>query len=595
MVAFKKDIYRVIKANKIRFITLISIIAIGICFVTGVGGISNKVKNSFNEYYHSSNVADIIIKSKLETGIKEADLAKLDNYSNITYESLTQVDLKDENTRYYVYDFDSDINKITLKEGKYPSNNLEIVVEESNKDSSLNIGDTYTLYGTSYTVVGIVSNPLLSGKSGEFNQITNEYLDNIIYLSKEYNPFGAYLISTDIYIHIDTNYSYFSNKYKSLRDDVKLELEREFSTESFSILTLDENMSYAFLVNICDKVDVIALLFPIFFILVVALVTLTNMSRLVDEERKSIGCLKSLGYSNSKIEFKYLTFAFVSTLIGTLIGLISGVFIIPNIVYDAFGGVFYMPAMTHKVSYSIGLITSIFMVVITLLVTHYSTKKHTEEIPANLFRQKALNNGKQILLEHTKLFNKLSFKYKATIRNMFRYKSRFYMIVVSIALATLLVMAGLGLYDVADQEIVINGFKIDSNDTIKVISIAIIVFALLLSVLVLYNLTTMNIGERVREVATLKVLGYNTQEVKGFIYREIFITALIGVIVGIPLGITFLDVVFRMMVFGGVESIKVTSYILAFGISLVFIVIVFLLTQNKIKKINMNTSLKSID
>ncbi len=595
MVAFKKDIYRVIKANKIRFITLISIIAIGICFVTGVGGISNKVKNSFNEYYHSSNVADIIIKSKLETGIKEADLAKLDNYSNITYESLTQVDLKDENTRYYVYDFDSDINKITLKEGKYPSNNLEIVVEESNKDASLNIGDTYTLYGTSYTVVGIVSNPLLSGKSGEFNQITNEYLDNIIYLSKEYNPFGAYLISTDIYIHIDTNYSYFSNKYKSLRDDVKLELEREFSTESFSILTLDENMSYAFLVNICDKVDVIALLFPIFFILVVALVTLTNMSRLVDEERKSIGCLKSLGYSNSKIEFKYLTFAFVSTLIGTLIGLITGVFIIPNIVYDAFGGVFYMPEMTHKVSYSIGLITSIFMVVITLLVTHYSTKKHTEEIPANLFRQKALNNGKQILLEHTKLFNKLSFKYKATIRNMFRYKSRFYMIVVSIALATLLVMAGLGLYDVADQEIVINGFKIDSNDTIKVISIAIIVFALLLSVLVLYNLTTMNIGERVREVATLKVLGYNTQEVKGFIYREIFITALIGVIVGIPLGITFLDVVFRMMVFGGVESIKVTSYILAFGISLVFIVIVFLLTQNKIKKINMNTSLKSID
>ncbi len=595
MVAFKKDIYRVIKANKIRFITLISIIAIGICFVTGVGGISNKVKNSFNEYYHSSNVADIIIKSKLESGIKEADLAKLDNYSNITYETLTQVDLKDENTRYYVYDFNSDINKITLKEGKYPSNNLEIVVEESNKDASLNIGDTYTLYGTSYTVVGIVSNPLLSGKSGEFNQITNEYLDNIIYLSKEFNPFGTYLISTDIYIHIETNYSYFSNKYKSLRNDVKFKLESEFSTDSYSILTLDENMSYAFLVNICDKVDVIALLFPIFFILVVALVTLTNMSRLVDEERKSIGCLKSLGYSNSKIEFKYLTFAFVSTLIGTLIGLITGVFIIPNIVYDAFGGVFYMPAMTHKVSYSIGLITSIFMVVITLLVTHYSTKKHTEDIPANLFRQKALNNGKQILLEHTKLFNKLSFKYKATIRNMFRYKSRFYMIVVSIALATLLVMAGLGLYDVADQEIVINGFKIDSNDTIKVISIAIIVFALLLSVLVLYNLTTMNIGERVREVATLKVLGYNTQEVKGFIYREIFITALIGVIVGIPLGITFLDVVFRMMVFGGVESIKVTSYILAFGISLVFIVIVFLLTQNKIKKINMNTSLKSID
>lgn len=500
-----------------------------------------------------------------------------------------------ENIRYYVYNFDSKVNKITLKDGHLPTNTSEIVVEESNKDTALKIGDSYTLYSTTYKVVGIVSNPLLTSKSGELNQITNSYLDNIIYFSNTYNPFKDYLISTDVYIHIDTNLSYFSNKYKTLKNNINDELETYFNSNNYSILTLDENLSYAFLSNICDKVDVIALLFPIFFILVVALVTLTNMSRLVDEERKSIGCLKSLGYSNSKIEFKYLTFAFVSTLIGTLIGLISGVFIIPNIVYDAFGGVFYIPQMTHKISYTVGLITSILMILITLLVTHYSCKKHTKEIPANLFRQKALNNGKKILIEDTKLFNKLSFKYKATVRNMFRYKSRFYMIVVSIALATLLVMAGLGLYDVADQDIVINGFKIDSNDTIKVISVAIIIFALLLSVLVLYNLTTMNIGERVREVATLKVLGYNTSEVRGFIYREIFITALIGVLVGIPLGVTFLDMVFRMMVFGGVENIKVTSYFLSFTISVVFIFIVFILTQNKIKNINMNTSLKSID
>lgn len=595
MVAFKKDIYRVIKSNKIRFLTLISIIAIGICFVTGVGGISNKVKNSFNEYYHSSNVCDIIIKSKQETGITQSDLDKLNNIKDINYDTLTQVDLTKENIRYYVYNFDSKVNKITLKDGHLPTNTSEIVVEESNKDTALKIGDSYTLYSTTYKVVGIVSNPLLTSKSGELNQITNSYLDNIIYFSNTYNPFKDYLISTDVYIHIDTNLSYFSNKYKTLKNNINDELETYFNSNNYSILTLDENLSYAFLSNICDKVDVIALLFPIFFILVVALVTLTNMSRLVDEERKSIGCLKSLGYSNSKIEFKYLTFAFVSTLIGTLIGLISGVFIIPNIVYDAFGGVFYIPQMTHKISYTVGLITSILMILITLLVTHYSCKKHTKEIPANLFRQKALNNGKKILIEDTKLFNKLSFKYKATVRNMFRYKSRFYMIVVSIALATLLVMAGLGLYDVADQDIVINGFKIDSNDTIKVISVAIIIFALLLSVLVLYNLTTMNIGERVREVATLKVLGYNTSEVRGFIYREIFITALIGVLVGIPLGVTFLDMVFRMMVFGGVENIKVTSYFLSFTISVVFIFIVFILTQNKIKNINMNTSLKSID
>ena len=598
MVAFKKDILRVIKSNSIRFITLVLIITIGICFVTGVGGISDKVKNSINDYYKESNIADIIIKSKNISGINSNDINQLSNYYNIdSYSTLTLVDIENTKTRYYIYDFNSSTNKISLLDGRLPNSNNEIVVERSNSNSiSYNIGDSVSIYNNDYTIVGIVSNPLILSKTGELAQISNDYLDTIVYFSSDFNPFNGYMPTTDIYIHLNNNYSYFSKNYEVNRDNLVNELKEYYNEDNYSILTLNQNLSFAFLDNITDKVDVIAMLFPIFFILVVALVTLTNMSRLIDEERKSIGCLKSLGYSNSKIIFKYLSFAFIATLIGCLLGLVSGVFIIPNIVYQAFAGMFNMPKMTKSISFSIGLITSIGMILITLLVTFIVSHKTTSEIPSRLFVQNKLKPGKKILLERISfIWNKISFRYKSTIRNMFRFKSRFIMIVVSISLSTLLVMAGLGLYDVAKGDLVVEGFRIDSTDTIKVISIAIIIFALLLSILVLYNLTTMNIGEREREIATLKVLGYQVNEVNGFIYREIFIMSLIGIIIGIPLGVLFLLLVFNMMNFGSISNIKWTSYILALVISILFIFIVFLLTKKKIKRVDMNDSLKSID
>ncbi len=593
MVAFKKDIFRVIKANYLRFLSLLLIIALGICFVTGVGGISKKVTNSFNEYYDSSNVSDIIIKSKSATGIEETLLNQLKQDDDIEYlTTLTQID-DEENKRLYIYDFTSYANKVELKSGRLPQNKNEAVLEESS-ENDIKIGDKIFYLYTELTIVGFVKNPLLTTKSGDISQITSDYLKQIIYVSKYNNPF-SYLPNTDIYVSLKHNYNYFSSSYKDFVSQKVKDFSSIFNDNDYSILTLNENLSYAFLKNICDKVDVIALLFPIFFILVVALVTLTNMSRLIDEERKSIACLKSLGYSNKRIISKYLIFALLATLIGSVIGLISGVFIIPNICYTAFGGVFFIPTRTKQVSYIIGLITSVLMIIITLFVTYYTSKKTTNEIPANLFKAKSEKAGKKILLERTTLWKHLKFKYKSSVRNMARYKSRFLMIVISLALSTLLVMAGLGLFDISNTDIIIDNVKVDSNETIKTISIAIIIFALMLSLLVLYNLTTLNIGEREREIATLKVLGYKIYEVEGFIYREIIFESLLGIILGIPLGVLFLYIVFTMMDFGSLKDIRVISYFIALFISILFVIVVFIFTRNKIKKVNMNTSLKSID
>ncbi|MFA6861605.1 MAG: ABC transporter permease, partial [Bacilli bacterium] len=161
--------------------------------------------------------------------------------------------------------------------------------------------------------------------------------------------------------------------------------------------------------------------------------------------------------------------------------------------------------------------------------------------------------------------------------------------------STALVMAGLGLFDASDSILCINGISVDLTSTLKPIALMIVGFAMALSVLVLFNLTDMNISERVREIATLEVLGYGNNEVYGYIFREVFISASFGVALGIPAGVGLLAFLFVYLKFGALSDINWYSYLLTVGLSFIFIVIVDLLLMKKIKSIDMNESLKSIE
>ncbi len=598
MKAFYKELFRMIKNNLARFIAMLLIIGIGICFVTGLGGISPKVLDSLNDYYVETNTPDIIIKSKATTGFTSEEIEKIKSYSFVSsYQELSMVDIENETTRFYIYDFNNEVNKLELLEGDLPSSNNEICVEEASSNvKTRSIGEKLTIYNMEFTITGIIKNPLLISRQGDVHQVSEEYLDTIIYFSKDHCLLSSLIPTTDLYIKCNNVSNYFASDYiEKVKDNISL-LKEEFNEDSFAYLTLDENLSYATIKGLTDKVSIITMAFPLFFIAVVGLVCFTNITRLIDEERKNIGCLKSLGYKDSTIIFKYILFSLSCTLIGCLFGLITGVMFLPNIVYEAFEGLFFLPKVTSSISLTMGLYSSLGMIVVMLLITFIISYKDVKEIPANLFLQKSLKPGKKILLEKISfIWKRLSFKYKSTLRNVFRFKGRFYMIVVSICGTTILVMAGLGLYDISSQGIVVSGFNIDNGDTIKLIALAVVFFAMALSILVLYNLTTMNIGERKRDIATLEVLGYINPEVNGFIYREIFIMSLIGIIVGIPLAIVFLNIVFTMLDFGKISDINWYSYILAFVISVIFVVIVIFITKHKIKKVDMNESLKSVE
>ena len=596
MKTFIKTIFKCISNNKSRFISMSLIILVGICFVTGLGGITPKVENSLNEALTNANAPDIILKTRNPLGFTQSEIDNLNQIKNIDIEFITSFDQNTNSSlRTISLDFKNNkINKLKLIEGSFPSSYNEVCIERSsNTIKERKIGEYITYNNVSFIIVGIIENPLIFTMDGDINETDNSRLDTIIYFDKN-NIFP--ITTAYIKLYSLNNHSYFKDNYINLVNDNITVLSKNLNNENYVYLTLKETKSYAFITKIDDKIDVIAIMFPIFFIAVVALVILTTMTRLISDERKMIGCYKSLGYNNLSILGKYIAYAVSCAFLGITLGLISGAYILPNIIYNVFKMIMFLPKMTSKIDITLGIYSAIFMFIAIILVTLYVTYKEIKEKPANLFQAKAPKAGKTILLEKiTFIWSKLSFKYKSCYRNIFRYKGRLAMIVLSVLGSTALVMAGLGLYNISSKPITINGVAFDMGDSIKYVSAAVVIFALILTILVLYNITNMNISERNREIATLKVLGYKDSEVCAYIFREIIQISVIGVILGIPSGILILYLIMRFLDFGSLNDIKLISYFLAGILVISFIIIVDLLLIRKIKKVNMNDSLKSLE
>ena len=195
-----------------------------------------------------------------------------------------------------------------------------------------------------------------------------------------------------------------------------------------------------------EKVDKIAAVFPVFFILVAALVCMTTMSRMVEEERSEIGTLKSLGYSNFAVSLKYIGYAFGASLAGSIAGLAAGFTVLPYVIFGAYRIIYVLPEMAFTVRWTLAVLCTVCAVLCTVLAALSVCSKELRSCPAELMRPKAPKTGKKILLEKISfLWNRLSFLSKVTMRNLFRYKKRVLMTVVGISGCTALILAGFGL------------------------------------------------------------------------------------------------------------------------------------------------------
>lgn len=537
-----------------------------------------------------------------------------------------------------------------------------------------------------------------------------------------------------------------------------------------------------------DRIDAVAKIFPVFFFLIAILVSLTTMTRMVDEERVYIGSLKGMGYTNIAIASKYIIYGAIASIGGSIVGLFIGFWALPTAIYNAYRIMYIMPDIIIEYNTYYALWSTLVAVIVTTLAALIAVYGELRETPASLLRPKAPKPGKRILLERIDLiWSKLTFSQKVTARNLFRYKRRLFMTIIGIAGCTALLVAGFGLKDsitaiaskqfdeiyryemiidlkdgigVGESTKSINTLKQDSRienhilikeqlmdigkgnveesaniivpedikrlkdfivlqdresgesltiddngiilsekmsqllnvgvgdeiyikdeddvkrtvkitgitenyanhyiymskqlyekvfnediqykrllvktmdtdkeledklskdllknddigsiefitgiskefnntlDSLDKVIMVLIFSAGALAFVVLYNLTNINISERIREIATIKVLGFYDEEVSRYVYRENIILTIIGTILGLILGIFLHKFIIHTteieyIMFG--REIKGISFVYSAVLTLIFAAFVNFVMHYKLKKIDMVESLKSID
>lgn len=249
-------------------------------------------------------------------------------------------------------------------------------------------------------------------------------------------------------------------------DDAKKEID-ELEMPKWYVLDRNSNMSYASFVMNADKVAAIAKVFPVFFYLIAALVALTTMTRMVEEERLQLGTLKSLGYSKAVIISKYIVYSGLASILGSIFGVMVGISVMPYVIWNAYGVMYHLPDFTTQFDAKIVFLASGMAIVSTLASTIYAVSNSLKEKPAALMQPKAPAAGKRILLEHVSLiWSKMTFNQKATARNLFRYKKHFYMTIIGIGGCTALLMAGFGLRDSISTVIDTQFFKVFQYDIV---------------------------------------------------------------------------------------------------------------------------------
>ena len=399
---------------------------------------------------------------------------------------------------------------------------------------------------------------------------------------------GAEELRNEMYVRYNTDEALFSLSYEGALDDEVAAIEAMTFSADTEVLTLHDNYSFESFKEYANKILGIGYVLMVVFLFVTVLVVLSTMTRLLDEERGQIACLMTLGYSPALIISKYILFAAIGTLIGGFAAYFAGLGL-AWIIYVNFEWNYVLPPYSSNVVMVFYIITFAIILVSTLVATIIAGHRLTSQQPAELLRPKSPKAGKTVFLERMPLiWNRLSFKYKSTMRNVLRFFVRFLMTVVSVAFSTALVLAGLAVLDCCL-------FQDIGGAAMIGVAVIVLIFAALLNFVVIYTLTNINISERERELATLMVLGYHDGEVAGYIYREIYITSFIGILFGLPLGCLLCLLIFKVMAFGSIAGMNWFVWVLAIVLSVVFTIIVTLMLRRKIVKIDMNNSLKAIE
>ena len=653
MKTYLKTVRRMFKKNISRFISIIFIVLIGVSLTSGVGSSTGKIKDSANDFSLYRNVSDIIVKAKTEEGFSEAQITALkDEYGEenvnfgMSFDAYITVNGEKRLTRFY---FSDDITARTVNKFvesdeealAVSGDDIAVFAEKADnkikgytrgdkitvdyKDVFLQLADQNdmviedwqmsfinTLQPVTLTVTKIVEDPLVFAKGGEPSFLNGEDMkipdtivptdlicvDDILYLP--YSAMPLMQAKTDIYVSLANKRTdgVFSGSYdKTVAEekekiigmlaaaDEKTNAEIE---KNVAFVTLAENYSFKSLYSYADKISGLSIVLMAAFACITALVVLSNVTRLIDEERAQTACLISLGYSAAGIILKYVLFVLTATAVGGFAAYFVGVGLC-SFIYLVFDYSFVMPPESAVFGVTFFIITLAIIVFAAVAATIRAGLKTAGETPADLLKPKSPASGRKVIIEKIPfIWNRLSFKYKSTARNVLRYRNRFIMTVVAVAGSMGLVMAGLALLDMCL-------FGDFGNASIAWLAVVIVVFAALLTLTAIYTITNISISERTREIATLMVLGYYDGEVSGYIYREIYIDAVVGIIFGYGVGAVLMSIIFAIMGFGSLGGVSWYVWLVSPVAVLFFTFLVTLILRKRIISIDMNASLKALE
>lgn len=458
-----KDALREIKKSYKRFISILLMAFLGVGFFAGIRASSPDMLDTIDTYYKNQNVYDIQVLSTL--GLTSDDInaiSKIENVEHVdgNFETDGQIEVGNKEVIAKVMSL-NDFNTPVLIDGSLPSAKNECVVEErfltvNNK----NIGDTIELnikdmqndngedvpylYEKELKIVGTVQSPMYISVDRGTSTLGSGKIDYYMYIPK--SNVQANSIYTNIYVKVkDANkYTTSSKKYEDCVNSVKTEIENP----KWYVLDRNRNAGYSSFIQDTDSIANIGKVFPVIFFIVAALISLTSMTRMVEEQRTQIGTLKALGYNKLQITSKYVLYASLACIIGSILGMSVGFVLLPKIVWKMYSMMYQIGDIQTSFNFEIGSLGFILIVISILGATIYAVIKELIQTPATLMRPKSPKMGKRVFLEKvTFIWKRLSFSRKVTVRNIFRYKKRFLMTIIGIMGCTALIVTGFGIRD----------------------------------------------------------------------------------------------------------------------------------------------------
>ncbi len=361
--ALHKDSIKEIINTRKRFLSILLIVLLGVGFFAGIRAASPDMKKTADTYFDETKMMDIEVISTL--GLTDNDVKKIQDMQDVevaegsySKDVLTRVD--DEEYVLKVHTLSDKINCVKLQQGEMPKNETECVVEESFlKGTNKNIGDTITLESKDtitgpnlknkeVKIVGTIRSPLYISRERGSTKLASGKINYYIYVPQSEITSKIY---TEIYVKVkgaeelDTFSDKYKDKIKGVKDSMFFGTDSKNTTEikpELYILDRSQNTGYASYSQDSERIANIGEVFPVVFFVIAALISLTSMTRMVEEQRVQIGTLKALGYTKLKIASKYIIYAILATLLGGIIGMLIGFRILPEIIYNMYAMMYSM-------------------------------------------------------------------------------------------------------------------------------------------------------------------------------------------------------------------------------------------------------------